>query len=108
MAKCLVLKAEDICDNNGCVQSRLISYYKHYALFNENFFRETEPQTAAVSLDACRDLAVFPGIYELVFAGKEGEQQELVTIKFVKPVDMWEIEEAGDGTVTKGCSCSHE
>ncbi|MEG3072375.1 MAG: hypothetical protein RQM92_17435 [Candidatus Syntrophopropionicum ammoniitolerans] len=51
---------------------------------------------------------MFPGIYELVFAGKEGEQQELVTIKFVKPVDMWEIEEAGDGTVTKGCSCSHE
>jgi hypothetical protein len=42
MAEYLVLKAEDICDDNNCVKSRVIFYYQHYALFNEDFFRETE------------------------------------------------------------------
>ncbi len=56
MAKCLVLKAEDICDDNNCIKSRLLFYYEHYYFFNEDFFRETEPQTAVASLAICQDL----------------------------------------------------
>lgn len=108
MAKCLVLKAEDICDDNDCVKSRLIFYYEHYALFNDDFFRETEPRTAAASLDVCQDLEVFPGIYELIFAEEEDEQPGLVSVKFVKPVDMWETQDIEDEPAANHCSCSHE
>ena len=108
MAKCLVLKAEDICDDNNCVKAKLIFYYEHYAVLNEDFFRESEPRTAAASLDACRDLKVFPGIYELIIA-EEGEGQPgLVSIKFIKPVDMWETEEIEDEPAAHHCSCSRE
>jgi hypothetical protein len=93
MAEYLVLKAEDICDDNNCVKSRLIFYYQHYALFNEDFFRETEQKTAVAALDACEELEVFPGIYELTFAGEEEGQPGLVSVKFVKPVDLWETQD---------------
>ncbi len=105
MAKCLVLKTEDICDNN-CVRSKLIYYYQHYALLNEEFFRESEPRTVAASLDACRDLAVLPGIYDLIFTQEKGGQPDLASIKFVKPVDMWETKEAENEQATHRCSCS--
>lgn len=93
MAEYLVLKAEDICDENKCVKSKLIFYYEHYALFNENFFRETEPRTAAAPIDICIDLDVFPGIYELIFSEEEVEQPDLVSVRFIKPGDMWETQD---------------
>ena len=107
MAKCLVLKAEDICDDNNCVKSRLIYYYEHYYFFNEDFFRETEPRTAAAPLAICQDLEVFPGIYELNFAEGEDGQPGLVSVKFVKPLDMWEVQDMEDEPANH-CSCSHE
>ncbi|MDD4335048.1 MAG: hypothetical protein PHY77_05505 [Desulfotomaculaceae bacterium] len=108
MAKCLVLKAEDICDDNNCVKSKSVFYYKHYALLNEDFFREAEPCKATASLDVCRDLEVFPGIYELIFTEGEDGQTGLVSVKFVKPVDMWETQDTGDEPAAGHCSCSHE
>lgn len=91
MAEYLVVKAEDICDDNGCVKSRVIFYYEHYALFNEDFFRETKQRMAVAALDICKDLDVFPGIYELIFAEEEEEQPGLISVQFVKPIDIWEI-----------------
>lgn len=93
MAEYLVLKAEDICDENECVKSRLIFYYEHFAILNENFYRETEHRTAVASLDVCAELDLFPGIYELIFAEEEEGQPGLKSIRFVKPVDMWEIQD---------------
>lgn len=107
MAEYLVLKAEDICDDNDCVKSRLIFYYKHYALLNEDFFRETEHRAVA-PLDVCKDLDVFPGIYELIFAEDGEEQPALVSVKFVKPVDMWETQDIENEPAANHCSCSHE
>lgn len=92
MAQYLVLKAEDICDDNDCVKSRLIFFYEHYALLNESFFRESEHRTAVAPLDVCRDLDVLPGIYELIFTEKEEEQPGLMSVKFIKPIDMWETD----------------
>ncbi|MFX4262935.1 hypothetical protein ACOBQJ_12110 [Pelotomaculum propionicicum] len=108
MAEYLVLKAEDICDDNNCVKSRLIFYYKHYALFNEDFFRETEPKTAEAPIDICLDFNVFPGIYELIFEGEEEGQPGLVSIKFVKPVDLWETQDIENEPAANHCSCSNE
>lgn len=92
MAQYLVLKAEDICDGNNCVKSRLIFYYEHYASLNESFFRESEHRTAVAALDICKDLDVLPGIYELIFTEEEEEQPGLMSVKFIKPIDMWEID----------------
>lgn len=89
MAEYLVLKTEEICDEHNAVKERIVFYYEHYTIFNEMLFRETEPRTAAASIDICLELDVFPGIYELVFADKETEQPTLLSIRFIEPGDLW-------------------
>jgi hypothetical protein len=93
MAEYLVIKAEDVCDDHNCIKSRLIYFYEHYALFNEDFFRETEQRTSVAALNVCKDLDVLPGIYELVFADEGEGQPALVSVKVVKPVDPWETQD---------------
>jgi hypothetical protein len=89
LAECFVLKTEEVCDENNAVTERIVFYYEHYTVFDEMLFREIHPRTAAAPIDICRELDVFPGIYELVFAGEETEPPALVSIRFIKPGDLW-------------------
>jgi hypothetical protein len=90
LAECLVLKTEELFDENNTVRERVIYYYEHYTIFNDMFFWETEPRTVAAPAEICVDLEVFPGIYELAFSEEEEEQPCLLSIRFIKPGDMWE------------------
>jgi hypothetical protein len=89
LAEYLVLKTEEIFDEANAVKERTIFYYEHYTLFNEMLFQEIEPKTAAAPIDICLELDVFPGIYELVFAEEEIDQPALVSVRFIKPGDLW-------------------
>lgn len=89
MAEYLVLKTEELLDENNTVRERAIYYYEHFTIFNEMLFRETEPKTVAAPVEICIDLDVFPGIYEFVFSEEEEEQPSLMSIRFIKPGDMW-------------------
>jgi hypothetical protein len=89
LAEYLVLKTEELLDENNTVRERAIYYYEHFTIFNEMLFRETEPKTVAAPVEICIDLDVFPGIYEFVFSEEEEEQPSLMSIRFIKPGDMW-------------------
>jgi hypothetical protein len=96
LAEYLVLKTEELIDENNNVSERVIFYYEHYTLFNEMFFLETEPRAVAAPIEICIDLDVFPGIYEFVFSEEEEEQPCLTSIRFIKPGDMWEEAQTKD------------
>lgn len=96
MAEYLVLKTEELLDENNTVRERVIYYYEHYTIFNEMLFRETEPKTVAAPIEICIDLDVFPGIYEFVFSEEGKEQPCMLSIRFIKQGDMWEEAQTKD------------
>jgi hypothetical protein len=95
LAEYLVLRTEELLDENNTVRERMIYYYEHYTIFNDMFFWETEPRKVAAPAEICLELDVFPGIYEFVFSEEE-EQPCLMSIRFVKPGDIWEEAQSRD------------
>ncbi len=90
MAEYLVIRVEQLNKNEEDFEEREVFYFEHYAVLNEDLFRETEPKSAVISSAAGYKFDVVPGIYKLIFLEEDSERNILVSAEFLKEVDFWQ------------------
>ncbi|NLI14174.1 hypothetical protein [Pelotomaculum propionicicum] len=90
MAEYLVIKVEQLNKKEDDFEEREVFYFEHYAVLNEDLFRETEPKSAVISAASGHKFDVVPGIYKLVFLEEEHDRNTLVSAEFLKKVDLWQ------------------